>query len=488
MNTTEYYNDILNNPLTAWLNELPVGDGLVGALQHLPPVPDAEVRAKPMRQRLALLSELKGLHVCLGRDRLLVSLVIELIRDGLAARRPSVANIVRRRKQVTTFTNNVVAHLGDDRSQADVEAIGGALIGISGMGKTRTLKRILRLLRQVITFDVAKNPSLPTNMVTHIRAECPSNRTIKALIESIFAAIEAAIGEQIPASLKRGSISVLVQNIGQVCSEIYLGVLIIDEVQHALRPDGLPEPQLLNFFVELSNTLQVPIILVGTPLARQVVGRQMRQARRMLGPEWSNLKWGSVAYKTFIESIWPYQYTRAFTPYEGVAEKFYELSQGVPALAIALFRHAQSYVIHMESDQPQASGEDEPILITNELLQAVSDDLFQNVHPMVLALHSGDPDQMSAYEDLKFDAEALESTMLDGVSKYREQLRIKLLRTATLAARRARKIVRTKAVLTAERLAETPITPSTDDPKLLKAYKKAVDNNEDPGRAVANAA
>lgn len=491
MEAIDYYNRVLNNPLTAWLNDIPVGDALTKKIEYLPPVPNAEVRSKPVRERLALLSVLKGLHVCLGRDRLLMSLVLELIRDGLSTRTPTPANVARRKERLASFVEKVVTHLDDDVGQADIEAIGGALIGMSGMGKTRTLKRILRVLKQVVEFDVAANPLLPSKMVTHVRAECPSNRTITALIESIFSAIEKALGEKIPASLKKGNISVLVHNIGQVCDEVCLGVLIIDEVQHALRHDGQPEPQLLNFFVELSNTLEVPIILVGTPLARQAVGRQMRQARRMLGPEWSNLKKDSAAWREFITKIWPYQFTRGFTPFANVEDKFYALTQGVPALAIALFHHAQNYVIHMESTEPEvpvATCQPSPILITNDLLQAVYDDLFQNVHPMVRALQSGDPDQISAYEDLKFDADALESTMLDGVAHYREQLRIKLLKAATSAGKRARKIVRTKAVLHAHKLAEPPITPSTDDPKLLKAYQKALDEDQNPGQAVANAA
>ena len=120
-------------------------------------------------------------------------------------------------------------------------------------------------------------------MITHIRVECPSNRTVGALIESIFKAIERAIGEKLPSEMRQGNQSVLLDHIGQLCLELSLGVLIVDEIQHILRNNS-PDSQLLNFFVELTNTLNVPVMLIGTPLARQIIGRELRQARRMLGP------------------------------------------------------------------------------------------------------------------------------------------------------------------------------------------------------------
>jgi hypothetical protein len=421
--------------------------------------------------------------VCLGRDVQLTCLLLELIRDGLSYRPPNPTTIANRAAQVATFADRAqtLGDSGDVEDTGDIEVLGKALIGISGAGKTRTLKRILRLFKQVIEFDVEKNLLLPVKMVTYVRVECPSNRTTSALIESIFTAIEQALGEKLPNAIRQGNKSILLSHIGQLCLDLSLGVLIVDEIQHILRSDNTRDRQLLNFFVELTNTLQVPVLFVGTPLAQRVIGGELRQARRMLGPAWSNLKRNEPPWEKFIETLWAYQFTGNVASLDSVKDKFYELTQGVPALAIALFRCAQTYVILMEETIPGA-------VINDEILQAAYDDYFQNVDPMVKALADGTPGRIAAYEDLDFDSEAMEAALLDNMANYREKLRIKLLLAITNANKKAIKIVKAKSALEAAKLAETPVIPTTGNVALLNAFKKAIEDGEDPGKAVADAA
>lgn len=424
-----YYASTLKNPLLAPLDKLPTGAELKLCLGNLPPKPDATVRSMPARDRVDFLSELRKIHVPLGRDVQVATMFFELMRDGYHSRNPTPQAIRRRSAQVSALVQSINAW-GD----TDIEAVGGALIGMSGTGKTRTLKRILTLIDQVIIFDLKQNPMLPPKMVTYIRVECPSNHSLKALIASIFSAIEHAIGERLPAGLKKGNVSVLVQNVAQVCLDLCLGVLIIDEIQHILHRDGEPEEELLNFLVELSNKLEVPIFLIGTPLAEKVIARQMRQARRMLGPEWSNLKKDSKAWADFISELWEYQFTRDFTPFAEVADTFYELTQGVPALAVTLFRLTQRYAIAMET--PNEKGG-----ITTGLLETVAGDHFKSVQPMINALKSGDPDRIGFYDDLQVNAESEEEEFLAGLAEYREHCRIKLRSSTKRAYKRAKKLV-----------------------------------------------
>ncbi|MDI1247838.1 MAG: ATP-binding protein [Lacunisphaera sp.] len=473
-----YYQNVLANPLLAPLANFPSGDELKKQLEHLPPVPNAAVRAFPAASRLTLLTKLRHIHVPLGRDVQLAALLIEMIRDGYSSRPPTAAAIARRASQVAAFAECMADPWAEG---VDFEAVGAALIGMSGSGKTRTLKRVLRLLAQIVEFDVRKNPLLPAKMITYMCVECPSNHSRGALISSIFTAIEKVTGEKLPPKLKDGNVSQVVENVAQACLDVCLGVLIIDEIQHILRRDGEPEPQLLNFLVELGNKLQIPILIVGTPLAQKVVGNQMRQARRMLGPEWSNLKKDKPQWADFIGKLWKYQFTAGFTPFEEVSDKFYELTQGVPALAVTLFRVAQRYAIEMEGSLPKAA-------ISDGLLQAVYDDHFKIVDPMVKALASGDPERISLYEDLKLDGKMIEEELLRNLADYKDKCRIKMVRTATNAYKRGRKLVKAAVGREANALANTYAAEAATTTKLLDAHRKAIAEGTDPAQAVSNAA
>ena len=104
MEAIEYYTDQLNDPLTAWMLEIPTGDALTRKLEFLPPAPDDKVRDLPAKKRLSLLTNLKQLHVPLGRDLALMYTLLDLIRDGLACRAPTVSyNIASRDEKGETL-------------------------------------------------------------------------------------------------------------------------------------------------------------------------------------------------------------------------------------------------------------------------------------------------------------------------------------------------------------------------------------------------
>ncbi|QAS59592.1 hypothetical protein EI377_01535 [Clostridium septicum] len=70
-------------------------------------------------------------------------------------------------------------------------------------------------------------------------------------------------------------------------------VLIIDEIQHLSRTKSGGADKMLNFFTTLVN-VGVPIIMVGTMAARDILQSDFRMARRNLGVDgnviWDRLK------------------------------------------------------------------------------------------------------------------------------------------------------------------------------------------------------
>ncbi|WP_164907501.1 TniB family NTP-binding protein [Clostridium septicum] len=69
--------------------------------------------------------------------------------------------------------------------------------------------------------------------------------------------------------------------------------MIIDEIQHLSRTKSGGADKMLNFFTTLVN-VGVPIIMVGTMAARDILQSDFRMARRNLGVDgnviWDRLK------------------------------------------------------------------------------------------------------------------------------------------------------------------------------------------------------
>lgn len=473
----DYYDQQLENPLVGFLNDLPRGQKFKEALvaEMFDPPGDKE-RSRPPEKRLRYLSSLRQLHIALNRDVALWEMLLDLLADTYAARCPTATRLQHELAVVKEFPSYRFA------TELDIEALGIALIGMSWVGKSRTLKRLLRRIPQVVQLPVEKNPLLSALMIVWARVECPANRSLTALTDAIFAAIEKATKEPIPLAMKSGNQSMLVRKVGELCSHYKLGLLMIDEIQHVLDRRGNPDPELLNFLVQLSNELEVPLVIVGTPLARKVVGGAMRQARRMLGPEWSNLERTSASWAEFSTQLLSYQFTKRVAPVESLEPTLYDLSQGIPGLAVMLWRLSQRYAILFEMEGSKSD------CVTPDIMAVAYADHFESVRPMVDALRSGDPELIALYQDLHLDTESLEIQLASDAATEVEALRMELFKTRKKAVAKAKRIINTAAMAQAEAVSKVEVQDDTIVRPLLDAFDKAKEDGEDPGAAVAASA
>jgi hypothetical protein len=275
-------------------------------------------------------------------------------------------------------------------SPAHIQAPCGSLIARSGEGKTRAVRRALSRYAQVIHHDTMKNPLLPAKQVVYLHLECPADRTIPSLVSEFVSKLAKAIGEDIPRP--RGNRSQLVGYLAELCETYWIGLVVLDECQHALKK-GEPAAELMNFLVAMSNTLAVPILYVGTPAALQVIGRQLRQARRMLGHGWAGLAPGDPEWTDLVDQIWSYQFTRTITPLDDdLRQVIYDYTQGIPSFLVTLYLLVQRMVI-------SAGLPDERL--TSGHFDIVYEQYFEPVRPMLEALKSGKKDRIRYFEDLE---------------------------------------------------------------------------------------
>lgn len=270
------------------------------------------------------------------------------------------------------------------------------LIGCSGYGKTTSLIRTLSAYPQVIY-----HPDLNIEQVVYLKIDCSHNGSLKEICLNFFRALDQVLDTQYEKQygLKRYNIQALLTKMSQLANAHALGLLVIDEIQHLSRSKSGGPQEMLNFFVTMVNTIGVPIMLIGTPKAREIFEADFRSARRgagfgaifweplqeyidnQLNPEWI----------AFTDKLWKQQLLNQRDEFlsDDIRHIWYDLSQGIIDIVVKLFVLAQLRAIATNKER-----------ITSKLLQQIYNEELKPVHPMLDALRSGNIEKISRYSDL----------------------------------------------------------------------------------------
>ena len=264
-----------------------------------------------------------------------------------------------------------------------------SLIGCSGCGKSTALNSILRTYPQAIF-----HPNYNITQIVYLKIDCPYNGNLKSLCIEFFMAVDRVIHTNYSRKYgqKRLSIPTLMLYMAQIATLHAIGILIIDEIQHLNEAKSGGEKDMLNFFVTLTNTIGIPVVMVGTPKARQLFEAELRSARRSAGM--GSLYWDRLprdrTWSAFVAKLWQYQWLQRAEPLDDEIETaIYDYSQGVIDIVVKLFVLSQHRAIVTRAER-----------ITPKLLQTVYEDELRPVHSMLDALRSNRPERIAKYGDL----------------------------------------------------------------------------------------
>lgn len=332
----------------------------------------------------------------LGAHMLLSERVSLMIRGGYVGRNPKTGDLQRHLQN--GYERVQSGDLNAFRfEEAKSTAQSMLLIGCSGSGKTTSLERILVTYPQVIY-----HADFNFEQVVYLKVDCSHNGSLKEICLNFFRALDKALGtnyEKTYGLKRRNGIETLLALMAQTANAHALGLLVIDEIQHLSRSRSGGSQEMLNFFVTMVNTIGVPVMLIGTPKARDIFEADLRSARRGAGlgaifwepmsqghPEKKNPEW--VA---FTNNLWKLQLlqNRDVLLTDEIRDVWYDLSQGVMDIVVKLFVLAQLRALALQKER-----------ITPGLLKQVYKDELKPVHPMLAALRSGIPEKIAQYSDL----------------------------------------------------------------------------------------
>lgn len=285
---------------------------------------------------------------------------------------------------------------------------GLTIIGPSGTGKSMAIAKIFDQLPQIIKHSSYRGKDFLFTQLVFLRLECSHDASVKGLVNQFFITVDDLLGTNYFEKFGRSnklSVNTLMPIMTQIINSVGAGILCIDEVQH-LSIRGVGSKLMLNFFTTLNNMIGIPIVLIGTPSAMNVLQREFRQARRGSGQgDLVMDRMENDAYwRLFLESMWEYQWVR--NPVEltdEMVEVLYQESQGIIDICLKLFSLSQIRAI---------SSGNECLSVT--LVRQVARDHLKLVQPMLTALKSGDLTKIAQYEDIYFPfQEAVERERID---------------------------------------------------------------------------
>lgn len=395
---------------------------LRGKLKFIP-----EQRFLPQPERIHLIAQLPhDFFQPLTKHLSLEQKISIMIRQGYVSR--NINNGDRQRHLHAAFQQLESSNESSYRyAPPESTATSMSIIGCSGSGKTTTMNKILRYYPQVIG-----HKELGLKQIVFLKIDCPHDSSLKNLCSNFFRAVDLALGDtnfEHRFTRSRLNVNAMLQQMKIIANNYSIGLLIIDEIQHLNTKKSGGAEIILNFFVTLVNVASIPIVMIGTPKANEILQEDLRSARRSAGL--GSLIWEPMRneapipdpgdpdqmiiseWYAFTNKLWQYQWVQQ--PAELTDElrnTWYYYTQGIPDLVVKLFCLVQIHAITIGLEK-----------ITSELFKKVYEEQLQPVHDILDALRSGNPARIARYSDLTIPQVQIEEYIEK--QRFKSELKIK---------------------------------------------------------------
>lgn len=385
----------IGNPLIEALPRILTTQEAVKKLSYYPNY-DESMRQRPKELRYQMLEDIVRFFTPLNIHVDLERRISRLIRTGYIERNPLKTIFWRENsKRSSKVFKDYISQYGDDDDFHSTSAYGFNMVGISGIGKSLAIERDLRLCPQVIHHSEYKGRKFTFSQIVWLKIDCPFDGGLKGLCINFFQTVDSILGTSYHKNYgsKSRNTDEMLPFIALVAANHGIGVLVIDEIQRlSLAKSGGVE-KMLNFFVQLVNTVGVPVMLVGTYKSLSIFDGNFSQMRRGTGQGdlvWDRMK-NDKEWKLFVKALWRFQYTQKVCSLEDNPELInvlYEESQGITDLAVKAYMLAQERAIETGKE-----------LITASIIRSVCKDKFRIIRPALEALKAKTKNSLARFED-----------------------------------------------------------------------------------------
>ncbi|SFC41451.1 AAA domain-containing protein [Clostridium uliginosum] len=387
-----------NNPFIEALPNIFTEEDVVDKFTLFPEISD-EDRVKASNIRYHIIKRAKNFVQPLPIHIILERRLSALIRRGYLARNPIDKAFLERLKILNELRDEVAENKVVNERMSHIRSTADSLsvIGISGIGKTTAIERLLLMYPQIIKHEEYEGQYFSRTQIVWLKIDCPYDGSLATLCKSFFKAIDDLLGTRYLEKFGYANriTSTMMLHMTTLASMYGIGVLVIDEIQHLLNAKNDME-EMLNFFVTLSNTVGIPTVLIGTSKAQQVFNGNFRQARRAASEGaiiWDRMPKDSEEWTFFLETLWDFQCLQEETKLSReIKEAFYDECQGITAVAVNLYILAQERAL--------AKGKEK---ISVGVIRATAKEDLNMIQPMIKALRNNNISEIIKYEDISIN-------------------------------------------------------------------------------------
>ncbi|KQX22135.1 ATP-binding protein [Variovorax sp. Root434] len=374
-------------------------------LIYLPPKPDAVVQ--PSRALLEHhVADIFRMHIPTAAGIELAQTIGFMLTQGYVHRNPS---------DPATW-GRIYSTVGAQAAVSPIQ-LGAMVTGISGAGKSTAIERALHLYPQVVRHEKMAGLAKPSPQLLWLKVDVPESGKIIDLVDNLARATDKALGTSHANNLfsgRRHNGSALAREWLQRISCNFLGLLVLDEMQNLFkietkakreatararsgqRPElRIVDDEALKFLLTLSNSSKIPTLYCSTPDGLAALGTRMSTAQRMLSGGFHTFSHAQSADDDFFRKrLFP-----TLCHYQWLPEKLlasdelrrllFDMSAGVPRLAVMAWFHASRRAIHRKADA-----------LSFDDFRHVREHALGPLRHAVAALLSNDPRQLQQYEDL----------------------------------------------------------------------------------------
>lgn len=292
-----------------------------------------------------------------------------------------------------------------------VQAKGMILEGMTGIGKSHIVDRVLRLLPQVVDHEPGGDwGMLKLRQLVWLKVSMPADHTRRGLLISILAEMDRVLETGYYRSLAKPStrIEALIVSVMQLLVQHRCGMLIIEEAQEDNLGSEVFSRDFLNFFLRILNW-GIPILIVGNPLSFRGLRTHAQDIDRFSEGGWfTMLPEQGPRSRTWLNSwmpgLWnpslldapdaPFSALKAYPDVGDWPSLLWQLTGGMPRHLARLRAEVMDWALVNNLAQ-----------VTSELVMKVfsQSPKFSNVKSRNKALANHDIKALMGYRDLPLD-------------------------------------------------------------------------------------
>jgi len=388
--------DFYRNPLIECLAQLPGNDSqAIDNLIRLPSFDKTELKLDKSK-RLFMVERLRKLFVPTQQS-------LEIYRDtalnlfnGYKHRNPSTPDGQRYLLNAGITNNDSYGSIGEYYYQNEANIT--FITGLSGAGKSTLIRNIMNTFSKPVIFHSEYNGvSFHEKQIVYLMVNTPDQCSAKALCKTITSNADEMIQSDFYSKVIRSHFTRedTVKLLQRIIANNHIGVLIIDEFQNLSLSRSGGKNEIIALIINLREKLGIPIIIIGTYKAIDIIRNDASIARRLVEGGFYEIERPERAdnddWTDLCEIAWNYQWvTNPMDINNEIIETFYNCSQGIKAIMIRLFIRAQIEAITSGKEQVNAY-----------LIKSIfNSKLFSPLHGMLEALKSKNKYLMNQFDDL----------------------------------------------------------------------------------------